>query len=154
MHPGLGAVIGAAGTGDFKMKVIGEHRFLDILCHLGRVKIGKGAYIVADAGADVSGPGSRISGAGFCLIDLQKFYNGLKLFVDLIHVLQTNPLDLKTLAGSEVDIAVAVFLGNLLDQPQNLSVEIPAGYTDPGGPYSPDFGHAEGIFLQFLCIDI
>ena len=147
MHPGLGAVVGTAGAGYFKMQVVGEDLLLNAPGQLRRIIVGEGADIIADAGADISGSGGGISGARLRLVDLQQFDNGLQLPVDLFHILQADALDLKSLAGSQMDDAVAVGLGNLLNHAQDLRFQIPSRHPDSGSPHSSFFGNPEGVFL-------
>ena len=75
--------------------------------------------------------GSRIAGLRIRLVDLQHLNNRLQLLIDRIHILIPDPLDLEPLSGRQMDIAVPVFLRDLLYHPQHLCIQVAARHTDP-----------------------
>lgn len=150
----LGAVIGTAGERDLEVQVVGENSLLDALCKFRRIVVGEGTDVVADAGADVAGAGCRITGAGSCLIDVQQLNDRLKHFVDLVHVLQLDALDLKSLTGGQMHDAVSVCFRDVLYHSQDLRFQAAAGYADSCSAFPADLADPVCIFLCFLCIDI
>ena len=136
------------------MQVIGEHFLFDPLSQRRRVVVGKGAYVVPDAGTDVPGAGGRIAFPSFLLVDAQKLDDRLELLIDLLHILQADPLDLKALAGGQMDVSVPVLLSDLLYHTQDPGIQVAPRHPDPGGSDPPDLGYAKGVLFQFLCIDV
>ena len=147
MHPGLDTVVGAAGKSDLKMQVIGENGFFDPFCKGRCIIVSERTDPVADAGADISGSGRGVAGAGNFLIDLQIFNNGLKFFINLCHVPDRDPFNLESLAGSNMYLAVAVFSCNFCHLSQYVCVTGSSGNTDSGGHDISVFGHTKSVLF-------
>ena len=136
------------------MQIVGENLLFNPLRELGRIIIGKGTDIVADAGADIPGSGSRIARPLLLLIDVQQLDDGLQHLIDGVHILQMNALDLKALPRGQMNDAVAVFFRDLLDHSQNLRLQIPARHADAGRALASDLADPKRVFLRFLRVDI
>ena len=147
MHPGLDTVIGAAGESNLKVEVIGENSLFNPFCKGRRIVVSERTDPVADTGADISGSGRSIAGAGNFLINLQIFNNRLKFFIDLCHVPDRDPFDLESLPGSDMYLAVAVFSCNLCHLSQHVCVTGPSGNTDSGGYNISVFGHTKSVLF-------
>ena len=87
------------------MQIVWEDGLLDPFCKCRGIVAGVRTYAVADAGAYVSGPGSRIACARVRLIYVQSFNDGLQHFVDFGHICIVNAGNLESLAvGNEMCI--------------------------------------------------
>ena len=147
MHPGFDTVVGAAGEGNLKMQVIGENSLFNPFCKGRRIVVSERTDPVAHTGADISGSGRGVAGAGNLLIDLQIFNNRLKFFIDLCHVPNRDPFNLESLPGSDMYLTVSVFSCNFCHLSQYICVTGPSGDADSGGYNISVFGHTKSVLF-------
>ena len=154
IHADLGAVIGAAGEGDFHVQVVGVDELVHLAGKVGGVIAAEGTEALAGAGDDVSGAGCGIAALVLLLVNAGRIDNELELLVDGVHVLHFDAGDLNALAVGDENGAVSVFFGDLRDADHGFRVDHAAGNTHTGSCLSAYFGVAEGILLQFFKIYI
>ena len=90
------------------------------------------ADAVADAGHDISGTGRFKTSASFALIDVEFIDDRLESLLYFFNFFKGNPHDFKALTDGQMDFAITVRFGNMLDLAQDLGIQGTAGYTYTG----------------------
>ena len=132
MHADFVAVVRTACKGDFDVQVVRENSLFDPFRQGRRIVVAKGADAVADAGHDISGTGRFKAGASFALIDVEFIDDRLESLLYFFNFFKGNPHDFKALTDGQMDFAIAVRFGNMLDLAQDLGIQGTAGYTYTG----------------------